>query len=316
MLSQDDVYLRWQPGQAGEFITIAHPVPKTPAPDLTPVAMFGGYPLALTPSGILIADDHINPFIGVFSTFTRPVWHEDILNTLGIPAVSKSTIFTNVGGRQAVAGLVAVDSSSGQTLWHYAPKGFPEEPVTEIEMTKIRTLTSGEQALERLNADLANKSIAKASGGRIGRGITGAQTETMRFSTPVIDAEHGHWTNPGLCVVKDRVYGQVGTSIVAIEKATGLKKWAFELKAGEETHSLVASPDYLFISLNGRLIALDLEKGEVKWEKPMQRAGSLSLSKGYLFFSVGDPNGADGGEVIVFATDKDIQAEPPPPPRR
>jgi hypothetical protein len=319
MLSQDDLYLRWQVGERGEFITIAHPLPKTPKPDLTPTCMFGGYPLAQTPAGLLFADDHVSPFIGVFNGPTNPIWHDDIENTLGIPAVSKNNVFTNLGGDAALAGIVAVNSSTGETLWRFAPKGLPEEPVAVENRSSTRALSNAEQALVRLNNEATTKAMAKA-GVRGSLANANVNTETTNFTTPVINAEHGHWRNPGLSVVKNRVYGQVEHSIVAIDQASGVKKWSFQLRAGESTHSLVTSPDYLFVSLNDRLIALDLENGEIKWDRPMQQAGSLALSKGLLFFSVGDPNG-DGGEVTVFQTYKEDslprgEASPVPPPRR
>src|SRR6185503_5842484 len=78
--SQDDVLLRFKPKSPPELITIAHPMPGTQTPDLTPVGMFGGYPLALSSTGYVFGDDQIHPFLATFSQLTHPVWHLDILN--------------------------------------------------------------------------------------------------------------------------------------------------------------------------------------------------------------------------------------------
>ncbi len=127
-LSQDDVLMKWTPGTDGEIVTLAHPLAGTPEPQLTPVAAFGGYPLARCSAGFFLADDQVNPFISVFSALTNLVWHRDILNRLGVPAVQQDLVFANAGGANALNAIVALDSSTGATKWKYAPNGLGEEP--------------------------------------------------------------------------------------------------------------------------------------------------------------------------------------------
>lgn len=311
LLSQDDVYLHWHPGGTAEYITIAHPVPNTPEPDLTPVTMFGGYPLAKTSNGILIADDHMSPFIAVFSSMIQPVWHRDIMNTLGVPAVNDATVFTNVGGESALSSLIAVDSRTGLTQWQYAPKGIPEETVEVVERSSTRQMSAVEKAIEKANSQALADSLAKAGRGKLAANLPTDSTVTETAGTPMISTEHGHWTNPGLSLVGKLVYGEVGKTIVALDQTLGTKVWTYDLGPAEETHSIVASKEHLFVSLNDRLIALNLVTGALEWDHPMMRAGTLSMSNGLLIFTTGE---GDGGEVIVFTTDKENHATGSAPP--
>ncbi|HWA82240.1 MAG TPA: PQQ-binding-like beta-propeller repeat protein [Fimbriimonadaceae bacterium] len=314
-LSQDDLYVNWHPGSNPNFITIAHPFPGTPEPDLTPVAMLGGFPLAMTPSGIFFGDDQVSPFMTVLSSAANPVWERDIINRLGIPAVQGGTIFTNVGGDRALSSIVALNSSNGQTQWECAPIGFPREPLGFVTREKVRPATPKEQAtLQAIRNTMAKRGLGGSAQTR--EDITESQ------STPGIDAEHGHWLNPGLVVAEDRVYGEIGQKIVALSQASGDKAWQFQLDPGEIAHSIAASRDYLFVSLDKRLIALNLESGKLEWSEATPGGGTLTIADGLVMLSIGTPEPeADGGQILVFgsgaatADSKAATKLPPPPPK-
>src|SRR5438128_2675649 len=121
-LSLDDVMLRWIPRKLVEYVTIAHPVPGTPEPDLAIPAELGGYTMAHTPFGPVVGDDKVNPFLAVMSTITQSRWHLDIRNTLGIPAVDNGILFTGLGGEGARRAIAALDPDNGTVLWKYAPR--------------------------------------------------------------------------------------------------------------------------------------------------------------------------------------------------
>jgi outer membrane protein assembly factor BamB len=311
-LSQDDLYMRWRPKTKPDFMTIAHPFPGTPEPDLTPVAMFGGYPLAQTPFGAFIGDDQVSPFVAILSQTGKPIWHRDVMNRLGVPAVKDSLVFANAGGDRALASIVALNSANGRTAWEFAPNGFPSEPVTLITRTKSRQPTPQEQAT------LKAMQSAMAKRGRSSPDVS--SPVNLEESTPCIDAQHGHWLNPGLVVVGDRVYGEVGRSIVSLSQSTGEPGWNFALESGEVAHSIAASHDHLFVSLERRLIALNLQTGKLEWSTPTPSAGTLTIANGLVILAIGTPgSNADGGRILVFGNDQKAEAKEspslPPPPK-
>jgi hypothetical protein len=315
LLSQDDVFLRWMPGVKGEFITFAHPAPKTPKPDMTPVASFGGYPLVKTPNGVVIADDNVNPFFALISGLTSVQWHRDYLHRAGVPAVSGNTIFSGVGGDNALGGIMALDARSGETSWFFEPTPLPREPIVAIDAVTKRDLTPDEKAELRY----ADQMIARAGGARLA-----TKTDvTVVITVPVINAQHGHWFNPGLVTAKGRVYGQVGPDIVALAQDSGIRTWNYVLGAGEQARSIAASATHLFVSLDNRVIALDLENGTLAWTKEMPRAGTLTIAGGRVFLAMGTASldGKEGGEIVAFEpVPKDPRPEAgkstPPPSRR
>ncbi len=122
-------------------------------------------------------------------------------------------------------------------------------------------------------------------------------------STPIINAQHGHWANPGLVTSQGRVYGEVGKTIVALSQKTGETAWRFELSDNEIAHSIVASSDHLFVSLPGRLIALSLEDGKLEWSESTKRGGTLTIASGLVILAMGSTKSSDedGGEIIAFS---------------
>jgi outer membrane protein assembly factor BamB len=295
-VSQDDIFLRWRPLGQGQFITLAHPAPGTTAPDLAPVNMLGGYPIARSSTGILIADDQVSPFISSFASLTEPNWHRDILNRLGVPAVQKDVMFTNVGGGSALSALVAINTSTGSTIWEHAPGGFPSEPTTIVDRVTRRRATPAEQrALGYLKQQKAKGASAHVSDN---------QEVSVLQSTVAIDALHGHWLNPGLVTTRERVYGQVQGTIVALAQRTGDVAWRFDLEPTETARSIAATADHLFVSLNRRLVALRLDDGKLEWSVETPRAGTLTIANGLVLLAMGQVGTTpEGGELIAFASD-------------
>jgi hypothetical protein len=304
-LSQDDLFVRWRPRSNGEYVTIAHPAPGTPEPDLTPVTRFGGYPLVNAPGGIVIADDQVSPFISKFQTLFQPAWHRPILNRLGVPAVSRGMVFTNVGGDNALSALVALDASSGRSVWEYAPLGFAGEPLYMLHRQKQRPLTDQERfEIENAFAHL---------GQRVQRTSMPA-TMPLVQATPAINAVHGHWFNPGLVTVGESVYGQVRSDIVALGQQDGRVIWSFRLDPRETAHSLAATKDHLFVSLPKRLIALNLESGKLEWSEEVPSSGTLSIASGHVFLAMGAAGSKGGGELRVFRSKTRVAPEGVRPP--
>jgi outer membrane protein assembly factor BamB len=308
-LSQDDMFVRWRPRTTGAFLTVAHPFPGTPEPDLTPVATFGGYPLALTSYGTVIADDHVSPFISVFAPSMRALWHEDMMNRIGVPAVQQDVIFTNVGGTNALDAIAALNAKDGSPLWQYAPQGFEDEPITIIQREKQRGTTVAERAsIEALRKSYAARGLS-------GAGMPSSDRITIKQSAPGIDAAPGHWLNPGLVTVADTVYGEVRGSIVALNQATGAVAWSYPLTQGM-AHSIAASQDHLFVSCGTELIALNLKTGKLEWSQATARAGTLSIANGRVILAMGAMNSGtpEGGEILVFGhkEEQDKPAEIPP----
>ena len=93
---------------------------------------------------------------------------------------------------------------------------------------------------------------------------------------------HGHLSNPGLVVAGERVYGEVGGMVVALDEATGRVAWhAVPDPSVGGIVSLAASPEHLFVSGSKGTMALRLSDGEV--EAVMPGGGGLVLSRGLLF---------------------------------
>ena len=303
-LSQDDLLVRFSPKLSTELITIAHPVAGTHTPDLAPTGMFGGYPLAKSTTGYVFGDDQVHPYLATFLDLTRPVWHRDIWNTLGVPAVQGDVIFTNVGGPNALSTLVAVRATTGETLWEFAPFGFPKDPFVPIVRKRSRPLNLLEQIeLQRMKSVIAsNPKLKKAA-----MDWTPPTSTKMGTITPALDSIHGHWLNPGIVAAGDRIYGEVGQRIVALAKDSGAEIWAFDLKSDEVSRSIAATKDYLFVSLPKRLVALSLEDGSLKWSVEVPRSGTLSIGSGRVFLAMGQINAKakDGGEILAFGTDSE-----------
>lgn len=309
-LSYDDVLARWKPRSGADFITIAHPAPGTPEPDLTPVANFGGYPLAKTSSGLFLADDQISPFVSLFTDTRTPRWHMDIMNRLGVPAVANDLVYTNAGGDNALDGIVALNPASGEIAWQFAPNGYVTEPVGIIDRISRREADPIEKALLKLKGEEIKKTT--------GRSVEIPTTITSTQASPMINAPHGHWLNPGLVTTHNRVYGQVGKQVVALQQGDGKQVWQWDLQSGETVRSIAADKSHLFISLDRRLVVLDLESGKEEFVKQTPRGGILTIASGMVFLAMGtlDPAAKDGGILMAFETSKpeDAPAEPAPVP--
>ena len=302
--TQDDLLIRFTPKSPAEIITIAHPMPGTQTPDLTPTAMFGGYPLALSPAGYVFGDDQIHPYFATFSDMTKPVWHRDIMKTLGVPAVQGDVIYTNVGGPSALSAIVALASRDGKTQWEYAPFGYPVEPVVPIERRTSRPLN----LLEQIELQKMKMAMARVPKFKTGPTDWGGQTSIhMKMTTPALDCIHGHWLNPGIVSSGERIFGEVGQRIVALAKDSGAEIWSYELRSDEISRSIVATKESLFVSLPKRLIALSLEDGTLKWWTEVPRSGTLSIGGGRVFLAMGetDPKAKGGGTLLVFGSDVD-----------
>lgn len=296
-LSQDDLFARWQPGRRGRFVTLAHPAHGTAYPELAPPAMFGGYPLALSATGAVIADDQVSPFLAAIEGFPTAKWHRDIMSTLGVPAVHEDVLFTNVGGTGALAAMAAIDLRSGSSLWEYAPRGIPTEPLTMTHANTKRKATVME--LQNIATAMSTK----------GKGSKPQLPETVLHfsSTPTIDSIHGHWRNPGLVVADGRVLGQVGVQIVVLKQRTGESVWMFALEANERAHSIVASKNHLLASLDRRIVALRLDTGKLEWAMQTPRGGTISLSNGRVLLAMGSPKSTEteGGTLLAFESDEE-----------
>ncbi|MEZ0326058.1 MAG: PQQ-binding-like beta-propeller repeat protein [Fimbriimonas sp.] len=288
--SMDDLIIRWTPKTPAELMTIAHPPAGTPEPDLTPVTMFGGYPIAMSASGLIVADDQMSPFFGSFSNLTKTNWHLDISHRLGIPCAYDSQLFTNVGGTGALSSLVALNAADGKVQWEYSPQGLAAEPISFIERSKPRAPTIE----ERTSIEQANRALR----------AQGIHSEvpmpplSNSVATPVIRANHGFWENPGLVVVKENVYGQVLDEIVALNRASGDVIWKYELE-GQRVGSIAADKTHLFISLPTKLLALDLDTGKQLMELKAPGPGTLTIANGMLFLSIGT---SKGGQLLAFRT--------------
>jgi outer membrane protein assembly factor BamB len=314
------LFLRWRPKAYGQFTTLAHPTHGTPEPHLTPVGMFGGYPLVQAPAGLVIADDQVNPFSGAFRGLHEPVWHRDVQSRLGVPTVQRNLLFTNVGGENALSALVAMDTSTGSTAWEYAPQGLPGEPVKMLHGSTVRPMTESEKTVMKQVVSLPNQRGKKPVVGV----PAGQSSVRVDHSTPTIDAMHGHWLNPGLVPVGDRVYGQVGSSIVAVSQQNGQLIWEYDIHKFGNARSIAASKDHLFVSLDKQLIALSLKDGKLEWSQEMPRAGTISIASGRIIVAMGptDKLSADGGKIMVFEPDRreakdgkeTVRPVPPPQP--
>src|ERR1041385_2752097 len=79
-LSASDLLFQWEPGVRWAMTRIHHPLPRIDI-DVSPTARFGGYPMANTEDGLVVADETTNRFIALITGQTEQLWHRDLQNS-------------------------------------------------------------------------------------------------------------------------------------------------------------------------------------------------------------------------------------------
>jgi len=284
------------------MVRIHHPLPGMDL-DISPTARFGGYPMACTDESLVVADETTNRFIALITGQTQQKWHRDIQNSLGVPAVRDHVLYTGFGGPGGVSGLVAVDTENGKPLWTYPPNPPQPDPQQLIQI----------QSPKAVPVPVYGKSDKTVTDPRTGRQLEamefkgyGTQMVPVPVDQPYATEPFQHWSNSGLVVTKDVVYGEVDHKIVALGREEGNVLWSYPLGPHDVVSSLVATPQHLVFCIStllsgkrepvwavrdktttNRLVAVDLKEGKEVWYQNVPRPGNLALSNGLLFFTDG-----------------------------
>jgi outer membrane protein assembly factor BamB len=309
-LSASDLLFRWEPEVKWTMTRIHHPLPEVDR-DISPTARFGGYPPAYAENGLVVADETTHRFLALITGQTQQQWHQDITHSLGIPAVGEHILYTGFGGPGGVGGIVALDARNGDLQWRYAPKDPEPDPQ---EYQQILSPKSVEVPVygpsDRILTDRRN-----------GRKITAIELKgynTAMVTVPVLQPystrPFQHWSNSGLVVTKEYVYGEVNHTVVALNRKGGAVVWKYPIGPMDVITSIVATPEHLVFCIsttrNGvrepvwsvektranRLVAVDLKEGKEVWSQNMLRPGNLALANGLLFFTDGSLHVLGGAE--------------------
>ena len=318
-LAASDLFFHWQPNVEASLMRVHHPLPNVDL-DVSPTARFGGYAPALSPNGIVVGDDASNRFLALLTGQARQQWHLDVSHSLGIPAVDENTIYSGTGGVGATAGIVSVNSANGNVNWLYPSANLPpdEQQVTVVLLPKAVVLPT-----------YGTKPITGPKGQRLDAQFVNGYEKKMiavPVPSPYSDQPFQQWSNSGLVVAEDRIYGEVNHAIVALNKKNGSMAWKFPLGKNGIARSIVATPEHLVICVSQtvsgkrdpvwvignkndthKLIALRLDDGKQEWSESVHRAGTLALAQGMLFFMDGDlhvmgaanPTPANDGETAA-----------------
>jgi hypothetical protein len=309
-----DLFFAWTPGGEWSFQRVHHPLPNV-AIDVSPTARFGGYPPALSPEGVIVGEDASHRFLATLTGHAQQRWHVHPSYTLGIPATLEGVLFTGFGGKGAISGIKAYNTTTGVDLWAYTLKGLPIEP----QYTQM--VTQPKSVLVPKYETLKGKSL------RTGRPAdvtvqTGQEVKQVSVTVPqTLSYEYfGHWTNSGLVLTKGKVYGEIDKTITALDQKTGDIFWTLSLGENEYVRSIVATPKHLICCISTqpdgprqpiwetphpkakhRLVALRLDTGEEVWKQDVPRPGNLAIANKQLFFT-------DGG-LHVFGPEKEDEDE-------
>ena len=315
-VSASDLLFHWEPGPKWAMTRVHHPLPDVDV-EISPTARFGGYPPVHADDGVVVADETTNRFMALVTGQTEQAWHRDIVNSLGIPATGDHTLYTGFGGAGGVGGIAAIDSENGYAVWNYSPKPPAPDP----------------QDFQRI---ISPKAVEVPVWGKSERGFVNARTgkridaielqgyRTQMVTVPVMQPyatdPFQHWSNSGLVIAKEFVYGEVNHTIVALDREEGKPKWTVNLGPREVVSSIVATPEHLIFCVStlrsgkrepvwavrnktttSRLVALDLKDGTEVWSQEVPRPGNLALADGLLFFT-------DGALHVLGAANKEIAA--------
>lgn len=354
VLSNWGLHFRWNPGSLARSVLIAHPVPEDPRPEYSPPARFLGYPMALTPGGMLVADDNSKRFMAVLGPGAEAVWHRDIPWTLGVPAVDGPTIFTGAGGTSGSRALIAIDAGSGVLRWSYAPMGMApdrvnvtyKKTVSRISRRYIDFVTGAGGRNAPLMGEQGTAGDARPGAGnarRPGGGTMDRPDGGSGYIRSVVNqilhyGESGQGGSLGLVAWDKRVFGMVGSSLVGLEQETGRVLWShsFLLKAppvsfvGFREHLLVLQPPVAIRRLPARLTAIRMDTGKVEWSVPVSAPGALSAAHGLAFVSTGTSlhmygpaertyrmavDSPSAADYRTLADEVPVEAEPPETPK-
>jgi outer membrane protein assembly factor BamB len=300
-LAASDLFFRWQPNANANLYRVHHPLPHLDL-EISPAAQFGGYPPALAPNGVVVADDATNRFLTILSGHAQQRWHADVAYSLGVPAVSDGVIYTGAGGDGATKSVMAIDADTSSPIWTYSPvKLLPDRQVMKPYKS---TRTIQEPIVETEPGD------RKLKNGASRVRITGFETHQVpvKVMQPNSLKPFAHWSNSGLVVTSDRVYAEVDHEVVALDKKDGSVVWKYPLGQDEVVRSIVGTPDHLIFAVSNlagqkrepiwdraslkstenRIIAVKLADGKVEWSEKVQRPGSLAIANGMLYYMDGN----------------------------
>jgi len=320
-LSASDLLFRWEPEVKWTMTRIHHPLPDVDR-DISPTARFGGYPPAYAERGVVVADETTNRFLALITGQTEQQWHRDLTHSLGVPAVGDRVLYTGFGGPGGVGGIVALDAHDGNLQWKYAPKDPAPDP------QQYQQILSPKSVEVPVIGPSNKTAIDPRTRQKVSRlEIKGYNTEMV--SVPVMQpystSPFQHWSNSGLVVTKEYVYGEVNHTVVALNRKGGTLAWKYPIGPMDVITSIVATPEHLVFCVstprNGdrepvwsvektranRLVAVDLKEGKEVWSQAVPRPGNLALANGLLFFTdgalhvLGAAEETDGNKEIAQA---------------
>ncbi len=310
-LSASDLLFHWEPEVKWTMTRIHHPLPDVDR-DISPTARFGGYPPAYAENGLVVADETTHRFLALITGQTQQQWHRDIMHSLGVPAVGDHFLYTGFGGAGGVSGIVALDPQNGHLEWMYAPKDPAPDPQQYQQILSPRSV-------EVPVYGSANRTVTDPRNGRKLYPVELKGYSTAMVPVPVLQpystSPFQHWSNSGLVVTKENIYGEVNHTVVALNRIGGTVVWKYPIGPMDVITSIVATPEHLVFCIsttrNGvrepvwsvartkanRLVAVDLKEGKEVWTQDVPRPGNLALSNGLLFFT-------DGALHVLGPTEK------------
>jgi outer membrane protein assembly factor BamB len=300
-LGASDLFFRWNPeAENATLFRVHHPLPNIDI-DVSPAAQFGGFSPAMTPHGVVAADDTTHRFLTLLIGPSQQRWHLDSDYSLGVPAVADGTIYTGMGGQAACNSITAIDSASGETVWTFAPKRLISDRQKPVKVFSPKTVYTPE-------------SVEPVPGAASPRGLTRVRVTSVKTNivpVPVLQPQsvepYAHWKNAGLVIAKDRIYAEVGHSIVALARKDGSVEWTIEMPEGSAVRSIVGTAKHLVYCVSNKqetgkrrpvwavkapeketyLVAVDLKEGKEVWRQQVQLPGNLAVAHGNLYFTDG-----------------------------
>jgi outer membrane protein assembly factor BamB len=303
--------IRWRPTggpvEASVRETLLHHPLRGVDPWANNPARLGGFPPLILPMGILVGEDTGHRFLGTVDALSQS-WHRDVQTTIGVPALNGSTVYLGLGGPGASRSISAMDAGTGAPVWTYSPEGLPPDPL-RIARDDTRY---GRFAYHHVQAD--PRTLPKGADGKTvrlpsqtgvpeGFFMAGDQGywSTWHLQSPLLP---GHWTNAGLVLDENHVYGEVNGTIAALDRVKGAPKWRTPLARGAVVRSLIGAGDYLYLCVSvtpsareplwgpkidreTTLIALRREDGKRVWEEKVAAPGNLAAAAGLVFFANG-----------------------------
>lgn len=285
-VSWKDLVMQWSAGSVPEYTRVAHFSPGYQHMDLTPPPYFEGFPSAVVPGGVVVADDAARRFIGVLYPGRSMGWHWDIPWSVGVPSTEGNRLFFGIGGQGARAGLMALGAGTGERLWMFpriAPPADMQAVSNIFEQYRMSHVASGtpihpysmlgagyDVVPEELPHRTARQPVLpgfEPSGrdvrvephGRRGRGRGGPAGRAGEPApvSPVASVDGmqqvmqcptpGHFYNIGLVLANRRVHGWIANSLVSLDQATGEPAWIREHPQFHPVTDLVATQDELIV---------------------------------------------------------------------